>query len=453
MRFLIMIGIILTGTMATASFGREPRVFSPGVISSGAHDSAPAFSPDGKVLYFGRSTPAASLILTSRLGREGWSLPTVAPFSGRWLDMEPAMSPDGSYIVFVSNRPASPGGAPVDGAANGQSQPGKGGNLWRVDRVRSGGWGQPVHLSSVINSVGSIYAPSIAADGTLFFMKPSVATGRFQLYSAKVSSHGYDAPQPLPFSDGSTTDVDPAVAPDQSFIIFGSSRRPKTDIDLYIAHRGPAGWEKPIYLGDAVNSPTSDAEPRLSPNTKSLYFSSERLAPVAMPIDPAFTKRVASDMSDWNNGLYNIWEVDLAPILALAPDAATGGARRRVETADEAGVKVAEQRWSEAFVAGDAAMLADLLDPDYISVSAKAEGRTRTEVIAAAEKYAAAHPGVSATPLNADVIVRIFSGAAFVRHSGASDRSVDVLRYEGGRWIAVYSQHTGRAETPPAKMH
>ncbi len=351
MKLLGVFLALITSGAVSASI--DPQIFSPGVISSGAHDSAPAFSPDGRELYFGRSTPAASFILSARRVRRGWSRPEVAPFSGQWLDMEPAMAPDGSYLIFVSNRPVKAGGAPIDGRSNGQSQPGKGGNLWRVNH-EAGGWGRPQHLSPLINDGGSIYAPSIAADGTLYFMKPSAETGRFQLFRAPRSGTGYETPQPLPFSDGSTTDVDPAVAPDQSYIVFGSGRRANKDIDLFIAHRGPSGWMAPVYLGEPLNSRTSDAEPRLSPDGRVLYFSSERMAPVASPSDQADATKLVAEMSAWNNGLYNIWRADIRPLLAMKDAPLDDSAPRHQELADESGVRMAEQRWSEAFVSGDA---------------------------------------------------------------------------------------------------
>jgi Tol biopolymer transport system component len=307
--------------------------------------------------------------------------------------------------------------------------------------------GEPVRLPDVINDGGSIYAPSIAADGTLFFMKPSPESGRFQLFSAKRSANGYEEPHSLPFSDGSTTDVDPAVAPDQAFMIFGSSRRAATDIDLYISHREANGWKPPVYLGEPLNSRTSDAEPRLSPDGRTLYFSSERLEPVASPIAGSNSAIVARDMGAWNNGLYNIWQADLQTIVSTSAVAPAEIASSAVETQDASGVRQAEQRWREAFVAGDASVLGALLDDEYISVSARGQARTKQEVIAAAIRYAAEQPAATASPLAPNVVVKVLGSSAVVRHTSSGDRSVDVLRFVGGRWIAVYSQHTALQPT------
>jgi Tol biopolymer transport system component len=302
--------LLAAAAMATSD---EPQIFSPGVISGPAHDSAPAFTPDGKTVYFGRGNNDADFILVSNLAHARWSEPIIAPFSGRWLDMEPAMSPDGSHLVFVSNRPVTPGGQPIDGAIGGQSQPRKGANLWRVDRSDKG-WSEPIRLPDNINSSNSTYAPSVAANGDIYFMRPDGAKSRFRIFMAKRASEGYENPVPVSFSDGRDTDVDPAIAPDQSFIVFGSSRHAKKDIDLFIAFRRGGRWGDPLYLGDKVNSPTSDAEPRLGPDNHTLYFSSERLAPTPQPIPEDQRAKILREIA-WNNGLYNIWMIDLAPWL------------------------------------------------------------------------------------------------------------------------------------------
>lgn len=312
---MVCIAVVASAVVAAAaSTPFMPTILAPGVISSGAHDSAPAFGRDGRTVYFGRSTPGGSAIVVSRLTSVGWAKTRIAAFSGRWNDLEPTFSPDGRYIVFVSSRPVSPGGPTLDGVFNGTKQPGQGGNLWKVTRT-SHGWSRAVRLPDNINAGTAIYAPSISALGTLFFMKPDPATGRFRLYSARVAGTGYADPQPLPFSTGTSTDVDPAVAPDESFMIFGSGRAPAKGMDLFITWRTSAGWSEPVHLGGDVNSPGSDAEPRLSPDLETLYFSSERLAMQTFPRSSADAQRDVHAAASWNNGLYNIWSVPLKRLL------------------------------------------------------------------------------------------------------------------------------------------
>lgn len=286
-----------------------PRLFAPGVISGPAHDSAPAFSPDGDTVYFTRSNAAQSTILVSHRVHGQWREAKIAPFSGEWNDMEPAFAPDGSYLVFVSNRPATAGGGAIEGRFNGAAQ--KGGNLWRVDR-RGNDWDAPKRLPDAVNPNTSTFAPSVARDGSLWFMTTDERSGKFRLFRSQYRDGHYRAAVPLPFSDGSSTDVDPAVAPDESFVVFGSGRTPRRGIDLFIAYRDETGWSAPQSLDD-VNGPGSDAEARLSPDLSTLYFSSDRVMPVVFPRTRSRAEQDSARMQAWDNGNYNIWQIPLAP--------------------------------------------------------------------------------------------------------------------------------------------
>jgi WD40-like Beta Propeller Repeat len=289
-------------TLAAAPAGPPtPIVFEPGIISGVEHDAALAFTPDGRGVYFQRSDGTDSRILVSRLRNGRWSEPEVAPFSGRWSDMEPAMAADGSHIIFISNRPIVPGGQPIDGFFGGQPQPGGGGNLWRVDRTADG-WSEPYRLPETVNVGTNVFAPSILRDGSLLFMRSDPTTGKFRIYRSQHGPDGYATAGPMPFSTGAVTDVDPVADRDETFIIFGSGRPPAKDMDLFIVRRSGAGWGTPQHLGPVINAPGSDAEPRLSADEKQLYFSSERRL--------ADAKGVAAP-GDWNNGKYNIWTIDL----------------------------------------------------------------------------------------------------------------------------------------------
>jgi WD40-like Beta Propeller Repeat len=289
---------------------QTPSIFAPGVISGPLHDSAPAFAPDGKRVYFSRSNSSHSTILLSYFRKGKWSDPELASFAGQWNDLEPAMSPDGSYLIFVSNRPVLAGGAPLDGSYNGKVWPGRGGNLWRVDR-QGASWGQPYRLPDLINSSTSTFGPSITADGTIYFMHPSEETGRFRIFRARKINGTYQTPE-LMLSEMSVkySDVDPAVAADGSFIVFGSTRPPAAGMDLFIAFRKGDSWGEPIHLGKEINSTGSDAEARLGPDQQTLFFSSERTQPVAFPQTREIAGKILTET--WDNGLYNIWSVSIS---------------------------------------------------------------------------------------------------------------------------------------------
>lgn len=103
------------------------------------------------------------------------------------------------------------------------------------------------------------------------------------------------------FDRGSSYRAPPGpVAPDESFVVFGSSRPPAREIDLFIAFRDGKTWGTPQHLGDVVNSAGSDAEARLSSDARTLYFSSDRRSTASVDREAA-----------WNNGKYNVWRVNL----------------------------------------------------------------------------------------------------------------------------------------------
>ena len=308
--------LVLYACAAAAMPGAVPEVFAPGVVSGPAHDSAPAFTPDGREVYFTRSSSSLSTLLVSYRLARGWSEPVIAPFSGEWLEMEPAFSPDGRFLVYASNRPDNEGGAPIDGFFNGVARPGKGARLWRVDRTPTG-WSPPRLLPSAINDGRAIYAPSVARDGSLYFMKPGT-DGRFEIFRAQATPTGFAPAQRMPFNEAGAASVDPAVAPDESFIVFSSNRKPAQGMDLFIAYRRGDSWGCAMPLGETVNSAGSDAEARLSPDAKTLYFASDRTVGVAFPTTRQEAAIALKRMHDWDNGNYNIWRIGLAPWLQPA---------------------------------------------------------------------------------------------------------------------------------------
>ncbi len=278
-----------------------PQVFAPGVVSGPANDADPAFTPDGATLVFARN---GALMLTHRTA-DGWAAPRIAPFSGEWMDQQPTMAPDGSFLVFVSNRP------PVAGEAKHPA-----GNLWRVDR-RGDGWGEPVHLPAAVNRDASTWAPSVAGDGSLWFIARAAAGAPLRLWRSQYRDGQYLAAVPVSFGDATTQDVDPAVAPDESFIVFGSMHPgPEAHERLFIAFREGAGWGAPVDLGDAVNGGGNDSnEARLGPDGRTLYFATDRTLPLRFPRTRAQAEEDQARAAAWDNGSQNIWSVSLAPWL------------------------------------------------------------------------------------------------------------------------------------------
>jgi Tol biopolymer transport system component len=278
------------------------------VISGPANDGSPTFTPDGNTLYFTRSTARWGVILESRKINGQWSTPEVAPFAGAWNESSPAMAPDGSYLVFVSIRPRVA-------------------NLYRVSRQGTG-WSAPVRLSDAVNIGPAIWKPSIAADGRIYFVSIDEKGGK-RLFSSEYRNGEYQPAQPLSFSDGTTADVDPEIAPDGSFLVFCSSGRLKDDPKdhLFIVRRSGTDWGPvmPIrYQGDSTDGYSTDDEPHLGSDHRTLYFSSDRAVPVHFPRSQAQARTDLERLERWDNSNANVWSIPLDAIVGstVRPNAA-----------------------------------------------------------------------------------------------------------------------------------
>ena len=278
MRLLAAATLALFSLGAHAADPPAPQLLAPGVISTGDDEWGFTMSPQGDALWFNKADRGyrVQVIMESVKDARGrWQAPRVAPFSGRYRDIDPALSPDGRYLVFASNRPLQAGGARIADF-----------DLWRVDRLPAGGWSAPRHLGDAINGAGSETNSSIAADGTLYFAV-SGAQGRRDLMRARATRDGYAAPEPLPAPINSDADESNHwIAPDQSYLLFLSNRPGGIgESDLYISFRDGDGWHAPRNLGAPVNragasgvfTPFVDAEGR------HLYFAERRSALDPLP--------------------------------------------------------------------------------------------------------------------------------------------------------------------------
>ena len=240
-----------------------------GIINQDSDDTL-AFTPDRHSVFFDRSEGKRKTIMVSHRVKGRWSAPETASFSGKWFDQDPVVAPDGSYLLFNSDRPIKPGDEPLvqDYFAGGS---GPGSNIWRVDRKGSG-WGEPVWLSAIINSDVFIDFASIASDGTLYFMRWDTDQKAMHFWRSQFDKGTYLAPEFVTLGDPKESLHDPAVAPDQSFIVFDSGKVKGGLGRLCIAFRDGDHWGAPIDLGEALNKELPWGS-HLDPDGRTVYFT------------------------------------------------------------------------------------------------------------------------------------------------------------------------------------
>jgi Tol biopolymer transport system component len=255
-----LFSVVLAAAIAAAPASLPaPQPFEPQMLGDTA--LSPAFSPDGQTMLFTRQANHTAIIMESHRSGDGWSTPSPAAFSGHDPDTDPAFGPDGSYVVFASGRPV----AGVQGKTL---------NLWIVRR-NGATWGTPTHLPPSVNVSAYAFAPSVAGDGTIYFLGSS-KTRQHQLYRARLSGGTYQQAEALSFSSPATQDADPLVAPDQSYVLFVSAGRngaSDTNAHIYVARASGSSWSvSPVgyqneYDGD------SDCCLTFGPDGKTVLFT------------------------------------------------------------------------------------------------------------------------------------------------------------------------------------
>ena len=259
-------------------------------------------SADGKECFFTIQSPLeeVSVIMTMKLRDKMWTEPEVLNFSGTCRDLEPFLSPDGNTMYFASNRS-------LDGTASIKDF-----DIWMTNRnIQSGEWSTPVNLGDRINSKHNEFYPAITVNKTLYFCsdRPDGA-GKDDIYYSVYNDGTYSNP----VSVGNVINTDgyeynAFVAPDESFMIFGSYNRPDGygSGDNYISFRNNGNWSTPVNLGEPVNSKAMDYCPFLDLKTNTLYFTSRR-SNVNQNVNLHSSKEILLEFGKYENGFSRLYK-------------------------------------------------------------------------------------------------------------------------------------------------
>lgn len=287
----------------------EPGIFAEGVVSTGDFESHPAFTPDGKTLYFVRSSPTFNFwtIVATHFKNNKWSEPEVISMSGQHRDADPFITKDGSRFYFISDRPNS------DPA---RKQERRSLDIWVMEKTEQG-WSEPRNLGSPVNSSGEEWYPTIALDGTLYFGSDREGgKGRTDIYRSRLVEGKYLAPENLGESINTQFDeFEPYISPDQSYLIFMAARPDGLGgSDLYLSYQQNGQWTKAINLGDKINSKGSEYSPIVSPDGKYFFWTSTRSLASASPPKRLTYSELLTKLRSAGNGLGDIYQIDITAL-------------------------------------------------------------------------------------------------------------------------------------------
>lgn len=231
-----------------------------------------AISPDGSTVLWGSvdrpGGPGGWDIWMLRRHGATWSAPQPVAFDTASHEFDPAFSADGRTLWFFSNRPGGQGGD----------------DIWQVGfDPRSGRFGKPTNPGAAINSAGDEWAPAPSADGTqlLFATNGRGGRGRHDLFISTQKGGVWQQALPLPGEVNTGDDEFDATFVDGGRgIVFSHSTNADNDpVELWFAARGAdGGYHVPRQLDGRVNVAGSFAMgPAVDPSHPGiLLFSGQR---------------------------------------------------------------------------------------------------------------------------------------------------------------------------------
>jgi len=229
---------------ATLEIVDTPALFAPGIVSTAHSEIRLTISPDGNTaLWFSRDRPGGPGgydIWISRHAASAWGAAQPVEFNSPSRDFDPAFSADGKTVYFSSDRTGGSGGD----------------DIYRVAVTARGfGAPQNIGpgVNSAGNEWAPMLSADGAT--LLFSSNGRGGAGRMDLFTARRLSRGFASAVPLPGAINTAADeFDATFVEALSFVVFSRAGDIKTDdVDLYYASLAAGGYGSGKMLPDEIN--------------------------------------------------------------------------------------------------------------------------------------------------------------------------------------------------------
>lgn len=199
-----------------------------GSINSRYNDAAVACTPEGEQLLIYRTSKdgfSGNLFEAYRVG-QGWGdlEPLSSKVNSKHQEASACFGPFGEEVMyFSSDRPGGFGGK----------------DLYKVQKLPDGSWGEPMNLGPEINTEYDEDAPFVSNDGTLYFAsKGHNNMGGYDIFSALPTGKGFSSPSNMGYPINTPADdIFFSIDGDGTKGYFSSDRKGGFGLqDLYRIH-------------------------------------------------------------------------------------------------------------------------------------------------------------------------------------------------------------------------
>ncbi len=151
-------------------------------------------------------------------------------------------------------------------------------NAVYISRYVNGEWAAPVNITPQIQSDGDQYVSSVSFDGNILYLTREDAFNS-DIYTSTFRDGKWSKSTPVSGDDINTKywESHASISKDGKTVYFTSNRKGGYgEMDIYKSVLGSNGqWDKPVNLGNVINSPLNEDTPFITDNDSLLFFSSQ----------------------------------------------------------------------------------------------------------------------------------------------------------------------------------
>ncbi len=195
----------------------------------------------------------------------------VKNLNSRYDEQNPVLSPDGTKLYFTrANDSLNIGGTRDKG------------DIWVSELNEDGVWSKPANLGRPVNNELKNYLLGFSPDGKIMFLNlekknPGGIVVNDGIAYSIYSNGNWSNPgrMSVDYMLNRSKHQSGSVSSDGSIMLLSlQAYASRGEEDIYVCRYENNKWSQPVNLGSAINTPGQEMTPYLSPDQKSLYFSS-----------------------------------------------------------------------------------------------------------------------------------------------------------------------------------